>query len=163
MFLLEGSDLVGKTTLAKELEKRFPTHLYQHLSKPPEKFIYPEGYFGLVSPRLIRDRFHYSEVVYSRVTGRTEHLTDEMVRLIDGYLRCVGTFTIVLTADEEVIRSRMRPDEMYNIETILAANQMFGLWATFKCWDVDLVIHNNVYDMEEIAERYAIRQQAMVK
>jgi GTPase SAR1 family protein len=146
MIIIEGSDLVGKTTLAQRLlredELQQQGFIYKHLSRLPYGFK-PHMYQEHAHMRSVQDRFHMSEPVYAAVRGDTTFLTPEKYRRVDGYLRQLGAITIVLTAEESLIRSRMREGEMYNIKQILLANSMFntigilgGKWQDYNM-DVD--------------------------
>jgi len=150
MILIEGPDMVGKTTLAKELAVELDTHVYQHLSKPPASFHPTIGYIDLASRYSVRDRFHISQAVYARVTGRDTSFTPEANLLVGAHLRMLGVFTVILTCDDCQLEKRfakLEDRELYDLETILKANNTFkeigrknGRHMDFN-FDVDLHIN----------------------
>lgn len=133
MLIIEGPDLVGKTALAKRLEARHEFQdrgmIYRHLSRLPPGFDTPWQYRSLMGRRTIYDRFHVSEPAYCYARGEaSSQLSPEKVRLLDGWLRGLGAFTVLITADDDLLRERhakRAADEMYPVETVLRANEAF--------------------------------------
>lgn len=148
MLIIEGSDCVGKTRLAKRLEKELGL-TYQHLSRLPDKFDRYHGYIDLMSQYIVRDRFHMSEVVYARMRSEETMLTPERYRLVDAQLRMLGCVTVVIIADDPLIGERYRAraeQEMYRLDQTLQVNDLFTAFVEssdpFMLYqpDVDIVI-----------------------
>lgn len=118
---------MGKTTLAKKLLKHplLQDHVYAHFSRLPPGFDYYWDYLDRASVRVVQDRFHMSEPVYAKARGDQTRLTPEVYRLVDARLRLLGSYTVVITADPALIRTRWREGEMYPIDKVLSVNQMF--------------------------------------
>lgn len=172
MLIIEGTDGVGKTTLAKELLKALPTHIYAHFTRLPQEFDYFWGYVERMSQHVVQDRFHISEVAYSYARGDQPHFDIETARLLDGKLRLLGAYTVVITADEDLISQRWDPSQMYNLKATLEANKVFtsavvnhlDLWQ----FDVDFTTHLTKdhpyvtrHELDQILEGYLRRQRAL--
>lgn len=137
MIILEGSDLVGKTTLAHKLVdklNRYPTlpeFSYQHLSRLPDDFAGVHGHLGLAEEHGINtvwDRFHPSELCYSWATGRRDKLHGWKYDYLESRLQAdFCAFVVVLVADEQLLQRRWidRGDDMYDWEVILKVNRRF--------------------------------------
>lgn len=175
MLVIEGGDLVGKTTLCYKLNEHLTTHAYQHLSKLYYDFNPVIGYIDLASRFSIKDRFHISEAVYADVTERDTQVTPNSVRLLEAHLRLLGMFTVIVTADDCLLEERFnqhKAREMYDLETILRVNERFkiigstGRWMGYQ-FDVDEHIHctrNNPWPTTHtstIAFNYQTRQQIL--
>lgn len=151
MLIVEGSDLVGKTTFCKKLLEyknlSEAGYIYKHFSRLPKSFDYCNGYMDNAVHNSVQDRYHMSEIVYSKVRREKESpLTPEYYRLVDGFLRSLGAFTIIITAHENLFKDRMRNDEMYDLDAIIEANRWF--WGITRCppspytsMDWDMHIH----------------------
>ena len=131
MIIVEGADLVGKTTFAKKLVTSLCNngyhHIYKHLSRLPEKWDYYWSYLSEFSYSTVQDRFHDSELAYANARGDTTFLDHRTYRLLDAWIQSRGTVSIVICADESLIRSRFEEtgDDMYDIDIILKANEWF--------------------------------------
>ena len=156
MIIVEGSDLVGKTTLCKVLcaklnELGWP-HVYQHLSRLPASWAADPvaNYRRLASPYVVRDRFHMSEPLYAATRGEHPMISPRGYEQVDRSLAAYCAFTIVVTADPELIRARYearRQLEMYALDTILQVNESYrqmiegvGLWGEYRM-RYDLHVH----------------------
>lgn len=137
MLIIEGPDLVGKTTLAKKMlnllnsAAKMP-HIYAHFSKLPDGWDYFWNYLERASRNIVQDRFHFSEIVYSfvcRYHKGQSPLTPERYRVVDGILRQLGSMTVVITADDDWLKKQLddkhRRGEMFSEEQILKVNQTF--------------------------------------
>jgi thymidylate kinase len=191
MLIFEGPDLVGKTTLAKHLEQTEPFQergmIYRHLSRLPGGFNHPWSYRQLMGRRFIYDRFHMSQPAYcyARDDARDDYkLTPEGYRLLDGWLRPLGSFLVLITADEELICERFRErhaQEMYSFEVVRRANEAFTSIGHKHIGndtqtvlpheyepDIDMWIHCTrdqpfvtADHQEELCERYLARQKEL--
>jgi hypothetical protein len=76
----------------------------------------------------VQDRFHMSEPVYAFARGdKTQLLSPEGYRLVDGLCRLNGAFTVVIyQEDDGIIRKRhAEREEMYDLDVTVGANQLF--------------------------------------
>lgn len=134
MLIIEGADLVGKTTLAKALcaklnELGWP-HVYQHLSRLPAPWQRDavRNYDRLCSPYSVRDRFHYSEPVYASARGDDPMISPGDFEVVNNIVRSVAGYVIIVTATEELIAeryARRAAQEMYDLHKILRVNEDF--------------------------------------
>ncbi len=130
MLIIEGADLVGKTTLAQNMLKHAPLrdrgYVYKHFTRLPDGFHRFWGYVDNAVQRCVQDRFHMSEVAYAWARGdKKTYLTPELYRLVEAHLALLGAFTVVVTADSNVIKSRWREGEMYDQELVLRVNEWY--------------------------------------
>jgi len=186
MLIVEGTDLAGKTTLAKAIVKDLNDlgygHVYQHLSRLPDSFDRYLGYIALAGAGQVRDRFHLSELAYTDArincgSLETWKTTAEQYRLLDGMLRQYGSYTVVLTVSHGMLVERFNADgdDMYDVDIITAANdsfidlsrQQFPSMDSLHV-DIDATYHltrENPYVTQEqrndIVRDYAHRQQAI--
>ena len=128
MLIIEGPDLVGKTTLAHKLIERIPTHMYSWLNRPAfrhDRFVH---YLRRASPWVVQDRFHMSEVLYALMRRDSELLlTPEKYKMIEAWLRVnCGMFTVILWDSKGIPESRFREEEMYNLDQVNQVNELFG-------------------------------------
>lgn len=124
MLIIEGSDCVGKTTLANELSRRL-NYAYQHLGPLPDCW-YDIDYVNLAAANSVRDRFHLSEIVYSTVLSRPVKIAN--LRLLHATLMLkYSAYTVIITADNSLLGPRHSSrDELFNLETVQAVNNMFS-------------------------------------
>lgn len=180
MLILEGSDLVGKTTLAKKLLEhkwmRENGYVFKAFSKTPPGFHHLHDHLANAVRKSVQDRFHMSNVAYRHATGEQQNTCPEEYRQVDGSLRAWGAFTVVVTADDELLRERyaeLGAREMYPLEIVLRANEWFFRAAKSKRWngfelDVDQHVHCTAADPWPAADaewfqRYVIRQLYVVR
>lgn len=135
MLIVEGPDLVGKTTFCRALVKRadergrFPA-IYHHLSRLPSTWHPDRDYEPLMSPFVVQDRFHLSEIVYGHVTRGESFLSPGSASHLDEVNARMGGLTLVFFApDKDLVRQQYakRGDEMFGLEAILAVNDMYRL------------------------------------
>lgn len=174
MLIIEGTDLTGKTTLARTLAESLDDHIYAHFSRLPAGFDFLWDYAQRASPLIVQDRYHMSEIVYAHARGDSSRLTPERYRFLDGWLRVnAALFTVVLTADPGLLSLRMQPDEMYGLSTIVDANEGFlevveGHYGSYKP-DWDMHFHLTVTepfieprDVEQIYTNYTERMDQWI-
>ena len=136
MLIVEGPDLVGKTTLCKELarvlnhEHGLP-HDYAHLSKRSVAWqTFAETpvplYLARAARHTVQDRFHMSDPIYACIRKDNGHIVPDDYALLDGMLRGkYGMMTVLMfdaTDNCDVIRSRWRDGEMYNLQFVTLVN-----------------------------------------
>jgi thymidylate kinase len=133
MLILEGTDLVGKTTLCHKLAERLPGYLYVHMSRPPKTNWSDEDYIHIAAMKTIRDRFHLSELAYSRI--RKEASLVKEPRVLDAELVSkFCAFKVLVTASDDLLKSRYQSkdrDEMYSLDQIIDANKVFMKMSVF--------------------------------
>lgn len=173
MLIIEGTDMVGKSTLAKSILQHewFQSngYVYRHFGKLPHGFDYCEDYMHHAVMKSVQDRFHLSEIVYALAArqGKTD-LCPEKYRLVDGFLRMMGSFTVVIVAHDNLLQRRYKEsDHPFTFEQICDANQLFHSIDNYGHGykpDVDMTIQlslNNQWVSEEqihdIVERYTER------
>lgn len=136
MIIVEGSDLVGKTTLCQALLAKDSRLTYKHYTKPPANFHRFFGYLPDMKANMLLDRFFMSEPVYRYAEATNKVPAENRMEPAWTIALCreainVGSLTIVLTADEELIRQRFLltqlegRKEMYDLNAILKANELF--------------------------------------
>jgi thymidylate kinase len=171
MLIIEGSDGAGKTTLCRKLLQHLPGHIYAHFSRLPPEFDYYWGYAERMSCQIVQDRFHLSEIVYSRAREQVSILSPEMYLVVDAKLRLLGAYTLLVLADDDLIRSRWDQTQMYDSITTVSANRIFrNLPHEFPEYriDIDHVFHCTEkvpyvddFTIHRILEEYLNRQKAI--
>lgn len=153
MIIIEGPDLAGKTTLCKELVKRIPGSIYQHLSRLPEDFDVYHGHVGLMPmghPRVIQDRLYMSEVAYGNVCRGSTKIDTETYRLLDAHARLVGAVHVLLLPDSATIKERWRENEMYDLNTVLKVCDEYERIATLPAVDIDFIDPQSIDDIVDL-------------
>lgn len=171
MIIVEGPDCSGKTTFCGKLLQRLPSHVYCHFTRLPAEFDYYWGYVERASARVVQDRFHLSEIIYSQVRGLKPQICPETYRLVDARLRQLGCLTVLLTSDLALIRGRWDTSQMYDTEKTLEAANLYdvvrleGSLHDHASIDVDVKIHctpGRPYatddDVERVLAAYQQRQ-----
>jgi thymidylate kinase len=137
MLIVEGADLVGKSTLCKQLrdalDARGTGHMILHLTRPPMGFDLYHGHVGKVSSDVIWDRFHMSMLAYRAHDDREAVMTPLRYELVDAAVTLVGGYTVLMHADDSIIRDRYaakQRDEMYDLNHILNVNESYREIAT---------------------------------
>ena len=137
MLIFAGADLVGKTTITKAavklLNEEFDLpHMYMHLGRPPESFDYYGQYMDMCSVATVWDRFHIDCLPYRACDDHLVTMTPLKYSLVDASITMLGGRRVVVTADEEVIRTRhsQRDDDLYSLDHILKVNQEFASLVT---------------------------------
>lgn len=174
MLIVEGTDLVGKTTLCQKLVKRLNTQIggyqYQHFTRLPEGWDYYWSYVNRMSRRIVQDRFHDSEPAYCY--GRGEPCVFDGLAgacqyvLVEAKLALLGAVKVVVTCDDNELARRFekKGDDMYGLNVIVGANHWFEqnldrFHHHFHCdgpesYPDDLFI-------DEVVKHYMIRQNAL--
>lgn len=130
MLVIEGSDCMGKTTLARQLWAHPQLQALgmeiQHLSKLPVGHDRSWHYVNRMNVDGIFDRFYLSEIAYAEARGDTDRpFTPEKIRWVHAQAVCRGVFTVLLTGDEGVIHGRWDKPEMYDKATVIRADAAF--------------------------------------
>lgn len=116
MLIIEGSDCLGKTTLAKKIVKKvsemgYPV-VYSWMTRPNEQiFDFFLDYKKMINPCAVQDRFHLGGLAY-----HSNRIFPRQLQIINGWIRSVGGLIVVLYAgDEEKYEQRIRKDERENL------------------------------------------------
>lgn len=114
MFIIEGSDCLGKTTFADKIvsnnlelvdeniitsELLFPNYpfYYSHMTRPVEEvFDFFYDYKDMMSKYAIQDRFHIGGWVY-----HNHKISLEQLKIIEGWLYSLGSFIVILYASDK--------------------------------------------------------------
>ena len=163
--IVEGSDLVGKTTLIDGLTRIYPwpvVKLRWDLFGDPEVETRAmaratTAILDAVRPDVIMDRSYFSWLAYSVPLG---HDDSYMPELIGRYKPAELTRLIVLTASAAEIEQRFteKPDLYFTLEVIQAANARFPsllglLPKNLKYIHIDTT-ENNAQDVLRLAIRF---------
>lgn len=146
MIIVEGTDLVGKTTLCKKLADMYALP-YRHMSKPGDGFDFVWSYQQAMERHTVQDRFHLGELAYGETIYGCRQ-TKEGLHLVEAYLARVGAVVIVVTASEEWLGRHLteeqflRRDEMFTLGQVVRVNAYFHNLLK-KHWDprVDIWHH----------------------
>lgn len=116
MILLEGSDRVGKGTVAKALRSLLPNWSYRHHTKPPvDSYTYFSWFLADTHANVVVDRLHWSDYAYGHTYCGGMALTEHQWRLIELALMSRQTIVLHMTDDAAGIKSRWGKDEMYDV------------------------------------------------
>lgn len=127
MIIVEGTDLVGKTTLCERLVQcsSYPLK-YKHLSRLPDTFHRYYDYLPMIRPVNVYDRFHMSEIAYVAARREKQGSTNPMwYSALDRSIIKAAGMIVIITVDEYLIRERWGRDEMYKQDVVLRANDAF--------------------------------------
>lgn len=129
MFIIEGSDSLGKTTTAKRLvelaNKRdlYPIR-YSHMTRPPNCFNFKSDYLDLMSVCAVQDRFHLGGLVWHEEGT----ITDASLKWIEGQLASLGSVLVVFVSPPLIyphILKKYKKDEMFSEEAMIKGNAKF--------------------------------------
>lgn len=173
MLIVEGTDCVGKTTLCKKLIDKLSEHgpwVYSHFTRLPDTWHFPGSFVPHVFRHVVRDRFHMSEIVYNQARGDPQQrLRHEEYRWLDGLIRTVGGFTVIVVASSTFINDHYTSaGQMYPVEVCKRANKAYerivlGLYAPYSP-DFDYVVRvDRAYcgdtHVQNIVTSYLARQR----
>lgn len=135
MLIVEGPDMIGKTTLCEALIKRLNALGYplipQHFGLLPKGWNYYADYLPFMNARTVMDRFILSEVVYGNVLRGSTQLDPETYRMLDAQLRLQGSVTVVIYATDEwlskqIVDKYAQRDEKFSPAQIMQVNRGFA-------------------------------------
>lgn len=169
--VLEGTEAVGKTTLAEELKGIWDNvilldgtgvTMVLHTGPPDtSRPVYPQYAEPLIDERfratvldpdslVVLDRFHLGDLIYGPVLRGGPALTTEQLSHLELTLKGLGAFTAVLSATEDEIQARMGPDrdDMIDADTAVKLNREYLDLAGRLRWPV---INPTAYRPGELA------------
>lgn len=149
--ILEGADGTGKTTLAKLLADKYGLDICHCTQNDPCDF---EFYKQTArKENVVWDRHTIGELIYPKIFNRKIQISPEDARIALAYARENGGKVFVLTADNDVIKSRLFdrdvPEDSRIVENIAKINAEFKFYA--EALNVP-VIDTSKMTMEEIFE-----------
>ena len=139
IIVVEGADLVGKSTVINEVRKKLPEVIRVKFDRIPDDLevnLRTDNSFGKImryaddtvykvisqikDKIFMMDRFIVSELIYTKLLKRKSYET------IENILNKEMTI-IILTASEDVIRERIRQryEDIFKIDEILKINNFF--------------------------------------
>lgn len=160
IFVLEGPDLAGKSTLADELEKQYldwdvpVTRMKRGPLKasqdPLTEYLVPlQDYDG--NGVWIIDRLHLGELIYGPLLRGASRLTMAQAYYIELALRTLGGYGVHVTATKEILSRRYasRGDDLVNLEQLLTVREHYNTltfgympWYANVCTDVLTAQHH---------------------
>ncbi len=130
MLIIEGSDLVGKTTLAKKLVMMgtpMGPLIYRSLGILPGDWDYDRDYTNMMSYNVVCDRMYLSEIVYGALVRGYTLVKDAQVKKLTEMVEMYAGMHLIITADNSVLEKnhKARGDDTFNFSTIVKANEAF--------------------------------------
>lgn len=132
ILIIEGADLVGKTTLGKRIAKLkgwpiIKTRWALRGSPEIEMRAMADSTIRILhatQPDVIFDRIYFSWWAYGAALG---YDVSYMPEIIEDFGGIIGARLVLLTATEAEIRRRYErePDHLFSLRTILKANERF--------------------------------------
>lgn len=147
LYLIEGSDGVGKTTLAKALQWKVRGGYVHHT--PPEIWKL-ENFFDVLSYTAVYDRFHWSMWAYKEVNKQALDLSMDDCVAIDAQLldRLIGDYaTVCLYASDPRYFDKMPGDHFFTKEAIKSVNERY--MSALQHFDVTIDVATTGYPSPE--------------
>jgi len=161
MLIIEGTDLVGKTTLCNELIKqtllyRYPI-IYQHFGKLPKADVwdYFEDYIPFINQRVCMDRFILSEVAYGNTIRGHSEISPDDYRELDGWLRINQSVTVLIVAEQDWLKKQLdekyhQRNELFEAQQIIDVNEYYrDLAHGGTDWECDIDFVYTMNDRQE--------------
>jgi len=121
MIIVEGAPKTGKTTLAHKLAS-----LLDYIPISPPDCMEFDDYCSIPHSRLVCDTYHWTRVVTKRTS-----LSRESFGLVDGYLKWVPTFIVLLICKEDVVKSSGMSKEELRYSDAFNIIKRFRHWGAF--------------------------------
>ncbi len=128
MLVIEGPDLVGKTTLAKALIESIEMRSrvrpeYQHFGRLPENWDYCRDYVKKVRQWCVTDRWWESEIAYGEAIRGHACISPRQEKIVEGATRAAGGLTILVMPAglhnyEQLLEEQWTTREMFNQEQL---------------------------------------------
>ena len=175
MLLIEGSDYLGKTVLAKQIVRKISEMglpvTYGWMTRPNENvFDFFDDYKKLLNPYAVQDRFHLSGLAYHH-----DKISAQKLQIINGWIRGAGGLIVVLYANDEIAyKKRLKQDERGNllpVDILCKANKFYKRYVTQTgdCdygWNIltkhiDKPSFPTDYDIDELIDEWIQRRQLL--
>lgn len=163
--IIEGSDHLGKTTLARAVD--LP---YMHFTKPIREWAWDYVAVYNAMPNRVWDRFHLGALVYGLCLD-LHYVPRDIVKRADAMnrrLRGQADLVVIHTTDEDWYRHHLTENakgEMFSREMIMRANRIFPLaapeWAILI--DIKDGQYSLAYDRLNLDETRGHRVQAEIR
>jgi hypothetical protein len=150
MLIIEGSDCLGKTTLAKTIvrqvsEMGIPV-VYSWMTRPNEdRFDFFHNYKDMMNPCAVQDRFHLGGLAYHENKIPLMNL-----QIINSWIHSIGGLIVVLYArDQEWYRKLLKEDDrrsILSIDAMCKGNDWFNVWKDTAGADYTFNILPSVWD-----------------
>jgi len=133
MLLIEGSDNLGKTMLAKKIVRKIAEMglpvVYGWMTRPDENvFDFFLDYKKLLNPYAVQDRFHLSGLAYHE-----NKIPPRNLQMINGWIHGEGGLIVVMYASDETwYEEHIRKDTRKNIlswPALCTANSFYKQYA----------------------------------
>lgn len=120
IIVLEGPDLAGKTTIAREYERRGFTYHHQGPLKTSAREAYLEPLRGFTYGFHVLDRWHLGELVYGPMLRGESKVDDALLEEIEVTLDALGARRFIVLPDIAVLRQRYaeRGDDLLTLEQV---------------------------------------------
>lgn len=151
--ILEGCDGTGKTTLAKLLAERYGLDICHCTQYDPADYNF--YLHTMRKENVVWDRHTLGELIYPKVFGRTPKLCVTEARELMLIAQQLGVKIFILTADIEVIKSRLisrgsEDDRILNkIEEIDSEFRKLGEQFHIPVIDTSSMTLNDIYKLME--------------
>ena len=103
--VLEGCDGTGKTTLAKKLADIYNLDICHCTQYDPSDYLFYQQ--TLRKENIVWDRHTIGELIYPRIFNREQKTTEEQALKVVEYGKSIGVRFLVLTTDDNIIKSRL--------------------------------------------------------
>ena len=180
MIIIEGTDLVGKTTLAKTLVKTLNGSIeeirragesighpvftaipgltasmrYQHLTVPPPGWDHRSDYLRMCDRNVVQDRLWLSEMAYGKVTRGHSIVSDDRFWSLEAKARAdFGAVTIVIIGRREQIEKeyKNKPLDRRELFEIDTIHKVNNSYAGLvNQWDLRAPTTWMLYDMNQL-------------
>ena len=159
MFIVEGADSLGKTTVAKKIVEQMNSAgtcpaRYVHMTRPPSVFNFGTDYLDMMSYFAVQDRFHLGALAYHDGV-----LPPHRRKWIEGHLLQRGSYILILVAPNEkwfkqkLEYERKKRDQMFNVDFLIEANRRYIAMANRN--DPDAVYYDSLCHIGPSAENVA--------
>ena len=134
MLIIEGSDLVGKTTLIKELcteatKRGFPM-IPQHFGLLPDSWNFFGDYLDYIVDTTVMDRFILSEVIYGEILRDGSRINQCDFKALQSNLNYNKAMTVIIAAEPDFFKEHVHKQfeyrsEVFKEEQICNVNDAF--------------------------------------
>ena len=149
MILIEGTDGVGKSTLAKALARKYMCW-YVRTGLPPNWWTSLD-YITKVAPFAVFDRYHWSHLAYQVTRSHDLQFTEQDCREIDKalYGRCNHNYCKILLVADSASWFDDKTDSLYDVKQVAKVNEEFKRLA--NNFDIVWNVCNGFPVIDEIA------------